>query len=67
MRVPRDQMLVILTVIIAVVSTAGVVLDIFVPRNDAQDGRSATMFTAATLSKAGAIETPSQLLVGRGV
>jgi hypothetical protein len=58
---------VILTVVIAVVSTAGVVLGIFVPRNDAQGGRSAAMITAATLSKAGAIETPSERLIGGGI
>jgi hypothetical protein len=62
-----NVMPVILTVIIAVVSTAGVVLGIFVPRNDAQGGRSAAMITAATLSKAGAIQTPSEPLTGRGV
>lgn len=62
-----DVMPVILTLIIAVVSTAGVVLGIFVPGNDAQGGRSAAMITAATLSKAGAIETPSDPLVGRGI
>ena len=65
---PRSDVLpVILTVIIAVVCTAGVVLDVLVPPNDAQRSNSATMITAAALSRAGAIETPSEPLADHGI
>jgi hypothetical protein len=58
---------VMLTLIIAVVCTAGVVLDVFVSRNDSQGASNAMMITAAALSRAGAIETPSEPPTGAGI
>jgi len=51
----------IVALIIAVVGTAGILLDDFGPGNASQGGRNARMITAAAVSRAGAIEIPSGL------
>jgi hypothetical protein len=50
----------IVIAIIAVVATAGAVLNDFSPGNGSQGNGNARMITAAALSRAGAIEIPSQ-------
>jgi hypothetical protein len=56
---------VIVTVIVAVVGTAGI-LNNLRAGNDSQDsGNAARMITAAAVSRAGAIEIPSEPLAGR--
>ena len=49
--------------IVAVVSTAAVLFDDFGPSHTSEDRSTATMISAAAISKAGAIETPSELSV----
>jgi hypothetical protein len=49
---------VIVTVIVAVVGMAGILLNDLGPGNDSHNG-DASMITAAAVSKAGAIEIPS--------
>jgi hypothetical protein len=56
----RDLMPVIVTVIVAVVGTAGILLDSLGPGNDSQGNGDARMITAAAVSRAGAIEIPSE-------
>jgi hypothetical protein len=51
----------LLIAIIAVVCTAGVALDVF-SLNDSRSSSDARMITAAALSRAGAIEAPSEPL-----
>jgi hypothetical protein len=56
----------IVTLIVAVVGTAGILID-FGPGNDSQQGSgNPRMITAAAVSRAGAIEIPSEPTAGRG-
>jgi hypothetical protein len=56
----RDDLIpVIVTVIVAVVGTAGI-LNNLRPGNDSQDSDKARMITSAAVSRAGAIEIPSE-------
>ena len=55
-----DLIPVIVTVIVAVVGTAGILLDNLGPGNDSQGSGDARMITAAAVSRAGAIEIPSE-------
>jgi L,D-peptidoglycan transpeptidase YkuD (ErfK/YbiS/YcfS/YnhG family) len=55
---------VIVTVIVAVVGTAGIVNNLR-PGNDSQDRGSARMITSAAVSRVGAIEIPSEPPAGR--
>jgi hypothetical protein len=50
---------VIVTVIVAVVGMAGILLNDLGPGNDSHGNGDASMITAAAVSKAGAIEIPS--------
>ena len=60
-----DVLPVIVTVIVAVVGTAGILLNDFSPGNGSQGSGNARMITAAAVSRAGAIEIPSQPPAGR--
>jgi hypothetical protein len=55
----------IVTVIVAVVGTAGILLNDFGPGNDSHGGGSARMVTAAAVARAGAIEIPSEPPAGQ--
>jgi hypothetical protein len=58
---PRgDSIPAMVTVIVAVVGTAGILLSDFGPGNDWQGSGDARMITAAAVSRAGAIEIPSE-------
>src|SRR5216684_7065961 len=52
---------------VAVVGTAVILFSDFGPGNDSQDSGNARMITAAAVSRAGAIEIPSQPPAGRPV
>ena len=54
---------VIVAVIVAIASTAGILFDDFGPSSTSRDRAMARMITAAALSRAGAIETPSEPFV----
>jgi hypothetical protein len=56
---------VIVTAIVAVVGTAVILFNDFGPGNDSQGSGNARMITAAAVSRAGAIEIPSQPPAGR--
>ncbi len=60
-----DSIPVIATVIVAIVCTAGILFNDFGPTNDLQGSGSA--WTAAAVSRAGAIEIPSEPPAGRPV
>ena len=51
---------VMVAAIVAIGATAGILFNDFGPGNSSQDSRTARMITAAALSKAGAIEIPSE-------
>ncbi len=51
---------VIISAIVAIAAMAGILLNDFGPSSAPQDGRTATMVTAAAISRAGAIEIPSK-------
>jgi hypothetical protein len=55
----------IVTVIVAVVGMAGILFSDFGPGNGSQGSGNARMITAAAVSRAGAIEIPSQPPAGR--
>ena len=59
-----DLMPVIVTVIVAVVGAAGILSNLRAG-NDSQDSANARMITSAAVSKAGAIEIPSEPPAGR--
>ena len=50
----------IVAAIVAIGATAGILFNDFGPGSASQDSRTAQMITAAALSKAGAIEIPSE-------
>jgi len=56
---------VIVTAIVAIVSTAVVLFNDFGPSNDSQGSGRASMITAAAVARAGAIEIPSKPPAGR--
>jgi hypothetical protein len=60
-----DLLPLIVTVIVAVVGSAGILNDLR-PANDSQGGGNARAITAAAVSRAGAIEIPSQLRAPAG-
>ena len=60
-----DLLPLIVTVIVAVVGSAGILNDLR-PANDSQGGGNARAITAAAVSRAGAIEIPSQLRAPTG-
>jgi hypothetical protein len=60
-----ELMPVVVTLIVAVVGTAGILLNTLGPVNGSQGGGDARMITAAAVSRAGAIEIPSKPPVGR--
>jgi hypothetical protein len=47
--------------LIAIASITGILFDDFGPSNASHDGAAAGMITAAAVSRAGAVETPSEL------
>jgi hypothetical protein len=51
----------IVALIVAIASTAGILFDDFGPSNALQDTGTARMVTAKAVSRAGAIEIPSEL------
>jgi hypothetical protein len=53
----------IVTLLVAIASTVGILFDDFGPSNSSQDRGKAKMITAAAVSRAGAIEIPSELFV----
>jgi hypothetical protein len=55
----------IVTVIVAVVGTAGILFNDFGPGNDSHSSGSARMVTAAAVARAGAIEIPSEPPAGQ--
>ena len=55
----------IVTVIVAVVGTAGILFNNFGPGSDSHGSRNARMVTAAAVARAGAIEIPSEPPAGR--
>jgi hypothetical protein len=58
---PRSDLIpVIVTVIVAVAGTAGILLNNLGSGNDSQGSGDARMITAAAMSRAGAIEIPSE-------
>ena len=59
-----DLMPVIITVIVAVVGTAGI-LNNLRAGNNSQDSGNARMITSAAVSRVGAIEIPSERPAGR--
>ena len=61
-----DLIAAIVTLIVAVVGTAGILLNNLGPANDSQASGNARMITAAAVSRAGAIEIPSEPPAGRG-
>ena len=56
---------VIVAAIVAVAGTAAILVSDFGPGNDSQGSGNARMITAAAVSKAGAIEIPSESAAGR--
>jgi hypothetical protein len=60
-----DFMPAMVTVIVAVVGTAGILFNNFGPGSDSHGSRNARMVTAAAVARAGAIEIPSEPLAGR--
>jgi hypothetical protein len=60
-----DLIPVIVSVIVAVVGTAGILLNDFGPGNASQGSSNAGMITAAAVSRVGAIEIPSEPPAGR--
>jgi len=60
-----DATPVIATVIIAVVSTVGILFNDLGPLNDPRGSGNARMITAAVVSRAGAIEIPSKPPAGQ--
>jgi hypothetical protein len=60
-----DAVPVIVMVIAAVIATAGILLNDFSPGNGSQGSGNATMITAAAVSRAGAIEIPSEPPAGQ--
>ena len=55
----------LVTLIVAVVGTAGVLLNDFLPGNASQGSSNAEMITAVAVSRVGAIEIPSEPPAGR--
>jgi hypothetical protein len=62
---PQRKVPVLVTAFVAVVGTAVILFNDFGPGNDSQDGGNARMITAAAVSRAGAIQIPSQPPAGR--
>jgi hypothetical protein len=60
-----DATPVIAAVIVAVVGTAGILFNDFGPGNGSQGSGNARMITAAAVSRAGAIEIPSEPPAGQ--
>ena len=60
-----DAIPVIIAIIVAVLGIAGVLFEDFSPGNGSQDSRSARMITSAAVSRAGAIEIPSEPTAGQ--
>ena len=58
---------VLITVIVAVVAQTAVLVDDFGASNNSRDGGNAKMITAAAVSRAGAIEIPSDATAGQPV
>jgi hypothetical protein len=56
----------VVTIIVAVVGTAGILLNTVGAGNGSQGSGDARMHTAAAVSRAGAIEIPSTPPTGRG-
>jgi hypothetical protein len=56
---------VLVTAFVAVVGTAVILFNDFGPGNDSQGSGNARMITAAAVSRAGAIQIPSQPTAGR--
>jgi hypothetical protein len=60
-----DALPALITVIVAVLGVTGILLSDFGPGNGSQGGDKARMITAAAVSRAGAIETPSDPTANR--
>ena len=58
-----DLRLAIVVALVAIASTAGILFVDFGPSNASRDSATARMSTAAAVSRADAIETPSELFV----
>jgi hypothetical protein len=56
----------IVTLIVAAVGTAGILIDFGAGNDSQQGGGNPRMITAAAVSRAGAIEIPSEPTAGRG-
>ena len=54
----------IIAIVVAVLGTAGILFEDFGPGNGSRGSGNARMTTAAAVSRAGAIEIPSELPVG---
>jgi hypothetical protein len=63
----RELIPVILAAFVAVVGQTVILLGDFGPGNGSQESRSARMITAAAVSRAGAIEIPSDATAGQPV
>jgi hypothetical protein len=57
---PQRKVPVLVTAFVAVVGTAVILFNDFGPGNDSQGSGNARMITAAAVSRAGAIQIPSQ-------
>ena len=66
MHAPRNVPMVV-AAIVAVVGQTVILLNDFGPGNDSHGSGNARMITAAAVSKAGAIEIPSESPAGRSV
>ena len=64
MHIPRSVRIVV-AAIVAVVGQTVILLNDFGPGNDSQGSGNARMITAAAVSRAGAIEFPSESRAGR--
>jgi hypothetical protein len=62
---PQRKVPVLVTAFVAVVGTAVILFNDFGPGNDSQGSGNARMITAAAVSRAGAIQIPSQPTAGR--
>jgi hypothetical protein len=60
-----DAIPAIVTVFVAVVGMAGILITDIGPGNGSHGGRNAAMITSAALSRAGAIQIPSQPPAGQ--
>jgi hypothetical protein len=63
----RRSIPVTVAIVVAVVGQAAILVNDFGPGSNSQGNRNASMISAAAVSRAGAIETPSATSAGRAV